>query len=92
MKQPNVQVSTNYGKKEHKEVLLEEHDPIWLEIRDLHIADVGLAPCFKDLYVHSNIHYSQKLNETTCFNGNIFIGIVGMLEIDGKVATIWVQK
>ncbi|CAK9199148.1 unnamed protein product, partial [Sphagnum troendelagicum] len=36
------EVSTNHGKKEHKEVLLEEHDPIWLEIRDLHIADACL--------------------------------------------------
>ncbi|KAJ7563781.1 hypothetical protein O6H91_03G125500 [Diphasiastrum complanatum] len=30
------------GKKEQKEVLLEEHDPVWLELRYLHIADVGL--------------------------------------------------
>jgi len=27
-------------KKERKEVLLEEHDPIWVELRDLFIADV----------------------------------------------------
>lgn len=26
---------------EKKEVLLEDHDPIWLELRDSHIADVS---------------------------------------------------
>lgn len=30
----------NGTKKERKEVLLEEHDPIWVEMRDLFIADV----------------------------------------------------
>lgn len=30
----------NGSKKERKEVLLEEHDPIWVELRDLFIADV----------------------------------------------------
>ncbi|KAG0585407.1 hypothetical protein KC19_2G009300 [Ceratodon purpureus] len=30
----------NGSRKERKEVLLEEHDPIWVELRDLFIADV----------------------------------------------------
>lgn len=35
----------NGGRPERKEVLLEDHDPIWLELRHAHIADVcpGLA-------------------------------------------------
>lgn len=32
----------NGAKKERKEVLLEEHDPIWVELRDLFIADASL--------------------------------------------------
>lgn len=36
-----VQVTTSSGKKEHKEILLADHDPIWMEMRDLHIADVS---------------------------------------------------
>jgi syntaxin-binding protein 1 len=32
--------TTNGGRRENKEVLLEEHDPIWVELRDLFIADV----------------------------------------------------
>ncbi|CAM6128065.1 unnamed protein product [Calypogeia fissa] len=36
------EVTLGEGKKEKKEVLLEEHDPIWLELRDLHIADASL--------------------------------------------------
>lgn len=35
----NLQIM-NGSKKERKEVLLEEHDPIWVELRDLFIADV----------------------------------------------------
>lgn len=29
------------GRKEQKDVLLEEHDPVWKELRDLHIADAS---------------------------------------------------
>lgn len=28
------------GQPEKKEVLLEDHDPVWLELRHAHIADV----------------------------------------------------
>lgn len=37
-----LQTTSAGGKKEQKEVLLEEHDTIWKELRDLHIADVRL--------------------------------------------------
>ncbi|KAL3694828.1 hypothetical protein R1sor_008479 [Riccia sorocarpa] len=36
------EVRLNSGKVDKKEVLLEEHDPVWLELRDLHIAEVNL--------------------------------------------------
>lgn len=36
------EITTNTGRPERKEVLLEEHDPIWVELRHLHIADVNL--------------------------------------------------
>nr|XP_024398638.1 SNARE-interacting protein KEULE-like isoform X2 [Physcomitrium patens] len=36
------EVTTSSGKKERKEVLLADNDPIWMEIRDLHIADASL--------------------------------------------------
>ncbi|ERN13317.1 hypothetical protein AMTR_s00041p00086140 [Amborella trichopoda] len=36
------EVTTQQEKKEKKEVLLEDHDPIWLELRDLHFADASL--------------------------------------------------
>eukprot|EP00850_Spirogloea_muscicola_P023966 SM000413S15649 [mRNA] locus=s413:20313:25047:- [translate_table: standard] len=36
------EVVTSSGAKDLKDVLLEEHDPVWLELRDLHIADAGL--------------------------------------------------
>jgi hypothetical protein len=35
----NLQIM-NGSRSERKEVLLEEHDPIWVELRDLFIADV----------------------------------------------------
>jgi syntaxin-binding protein 1 len=34
--------TTNGGRRENKEVLLEEHDPIWVELRDLFIADASV--------------------------------------------------
>lgn len=37
------------GLPERKEVLLEDHDPVWLELRHAHIADVG--PAFTILYL-----------------------------------------
>ncbi|XP_024530401.1 SNARE-interacting protein KEULE [Selaginella moellendorffii] len=36
------EITTSSGKREQKEVLLEEHDPIWVELRDLHIAEVSV--------------------------------------------------
>ncbi|OAE26593.1 hypothetical protein AXG93_4542s1140 [Marchantia polymorpha subsp. ruderalis] len=36
------EVTTAAGRQEQKEVLLEEHDGVWRELRDLHIADVNL--------------------------------------------------
>lgn len=39
----------NGAKKERKEVLLEEHDPIWVELRDLFIADVRFLHSFDSL-------------------------------------------
>ena len=39
------QVSSKNGSAtEKKEVLLEDHDPIWLELRHVHVADVRLLP------------------------------------------------
>jgi hypothetical protein len=35
-------MTTHKGRKEKKEVLLEEHDPVWIELRDLHFAEVRL--------------------------------------------------
>ncbi|KAH7352483.1 hypothetical protein KP509_19G048300 [Ceratopteris richardii] len=35
------EVTTNAGKVDRKEVLLEEHDPLWVELRHLHIAAVN---------------------------------------------------
>lgn len=34
------------GRPEKKEVLLEDHDPIWLELRHAHIADVCIESSF----------------------------------------------
>lgn len=36
------EVETNSGKMEHKEVILSESDPLWLELRHLHIGDASL--------------------------------------------------
>eukprot|EP00246_Nothoceros_aenigmaticus_P006246 TRINITY_DN1903_c0_g1_i3.p1 TRINITY_DN1903_c0_g1~~TRINITY_DN1903_c0_g1_i3.p1 ORF type:complete len:668 (+),score=135.04 TRINITY_DN1903_c0_g1_i3:36-2006(+) len=38
----SYEITTSSGKKEQKEVLLEEHDPVWVELRDLHIAEANL--------------------------------------------------
>jgi len=38
----NIQVSGKTG-PETKEVLLEDHDPVWLELRHAHIADVSFT-------------------------------------------------
>jgi syntaxin-binding protein 1 len=38
--------TTNGGRRENKEVLLEEHDPVWVELRDLFIADVCISTLF----------------------------------------------
>ncbi|KAL2632868.1 hypothetical protein R1flu_004347 [Riccia fluitans] len=38
----SYEVKLNTGRSDKKEVLLEEHDPVWLELRDLHIAEVNL--------------------------------------------------
>lgn len=42
-------------------MLLEEHDPIWLELRHAHIADVSLMPRY--LFLFGN---GKKLNFWTC--------------------------
>ncbi|XP_057827206.1 SNARE-interacting protein KEULE isoform X1 [Cryptomeria japonica] len=36
------EITTQTGKKERKEVLLDEHDPVWFELRDLHFAEASL--------------------------------------------------
>lgn len=47
----NVKVPSKTGSTtEKKEVLLEDHDPIWLELRDSHIADVSFVTQIGDYY------------------------------------------
>lgn len=41
------------GKRERKEVLLEEHDPVWVEVRDLFIADASKRIADKMAYFTS---------------------------------------
>jgi len=36
------EITTQSGKMEKKEVLLEEHDPVWSELRDLHFGDASM--------------------------------------------------
>ena len=36
--------SKNGGPPKRREVLLEDHDPVWLELRHAHIADVCPVP------------------------------------------------
>ena len=36
------QITTQSRKTERKEVLLEEHAPVWFELRDLHFGDASL--------------------------------------------------
>uniref|UniRef100_A0A0D6QYN7 SNARE-interacting protein KEULE n=1 Tax=Araucaria cunninghamii TaxID=56994 RepID=A0A0D6QYN7_ARACU len=36
------EITTQTGKKERKEVLLDEHDPVWFELRDLHFGEASV--------------------------------------------------
>lgn len=40
-----MKVPNKTGSTDKKEVLLEDHDPIWLELWQAHIADVSLMIC-----------------------------------------------
>jgi hypothetical protein len=56
---------------EKKEVLLEDHDPIWFELRDVHVADVRLLPllslnvvvCFSNCIMTSILQANLRLHE-----------------------------
>ena len=51
------------GQPEKKEVLLEDHDPIWLELRHAHIADV--CPASKLLSSIKQLEYHFVLMIST---------------------------
>jgi hypothetical protein len=57
--------SKSGGQPEKKDVLLEEHDPIWLELRHAHIADVSLMPRY--LFLFGNGKKKVKLLDL-CFS------------------------
>ena len=50
---------------------MEDHDPVWLELRHAHIADVRLFPlssltiviCFVDLMMKSTFQANERLHE-----------------------------
>lgn len=50
------EMTTHKGRKEKKEVLLEEHDPVWLELRDLHFAEASLR-------LHENMSQFGSMNK-----------------------------
>ncbi|RWW29718.1 hypothetical protein GW17_00005761 [Ensete ventricosum] len=43
-----MKVPNKTGSTDKKEVILEDHDPIWLELRHAHIADVSLMISYLD--------------------------------------------
>lgn len=49
-------VGTNSGKEEEREVILGEHDPIWLELRHKHIAEASLI-------LNEKMEYFKKANK-----------------------------
>lgn len=50
------EMTTHKGRTEKKEVLLEEHDPVWLELRDLHFAEASLR-------LHENMTQFGSMNK-----------------------------
>lgn len=79
-----VQITTASGKKEHKEVMLADHDPIWMEIRDLHIAEVSLSAIFRFLQCAGP--------SILAYHSNLCHGEIGKSAINRIYATIWYQK
>lgn len=61
----------NGTKKERKEVLLEEHDPIWVEMRDLFIADV----CTTYFYLSHVYYIRNQLFQKVTSGQNVGTGI-----------------
>ncbi|SPT15907.1 unnamed protein product [Triticum aestivum] len=63
--------NTSGSGTEKKEVLLEDHDPIWFELRDVHVADVRLLPllslnvvvCFSNCIMTSILQANLRLHE-----------------------------
>lgn len=54
------------GQPEKKEVLLEDHDPVWLELRHAHIADVNVM----------NLAFVFNPTYRRCFTPNWHIRLV----------------